>query len=277
MPPKPPWSIRSQGQDAVEDFFVLREGIPEGLLESLVGFVERHYCDRGLVVYERTEHLARILGRSLPTSRRALLDECYADADLLLDALDHALAYPPRGVSVHKSAAELEWYFRDARSVYSVNRVGQDEWELVYRQPPEVTKIVEQVTSERGRASEHLRSAWSLTFSRNSDPNAACIEAVKAVEAAARGTIEPKNPKATLGTMIAAIKSKPDKWETDLAAPDIDDVGTVLGMMETIWKGHLRHGNPDEPLEVPMERCEMIVHAAAILVHWFQSKKVWLA
>ena len=60
------------------------------------------------------------------------------------------------------------------------------EFELAYRQPPEITELVEAVTSNRDRASEHLRRAWSLAFSREADPNAACVEATKAIEAAAR-------------------------------------------------------------------------------------------
>ena len=61
--------------------------------------------------------------------------------------------------------------------------------------------------------------------------------------------------------MIAAMEAKPTKWATYLTSPDLDGVGTVIGMMKAVWKGHLRHGNPNEPLDVPSERCEMIVHS----------------
>jgi len=74
--------------------------------------------------------------------------------------------------------------------------------------------------------------------------------------------------------MIAAMEAKPTKWATDLTSPDLDGVGTVIGMMKAVWKGHLRHGNPSEPLDVPAERCEMIVHSAALLVHWFTSGRM---
>lgn len=168
----------------------------------------------------------------------------------------------------------VKTFFDDARSVCDVFHVKDDEYEIGYRQPPEITELVENVTSDRSRASEHLRRAWSLGFSREAEPNAACIEAVKAIEAAAKSTIEPNNSRATLGTMIKAMENKPIKWQTDLGSPGSDDLKTIIGMMKMLWKGHQRHGNPDDPIEVSGERCEMVVHSAALLVHWFLSGRI---
>lgn len=274
MTPRPPWSAR-KNRKALDDFYVLREGIPDGLMNSLMGFLAEHYTIGHHAKVERTEHLARITGRSLPQYREELLTAFLRDEDLLLDAIDHALAYPDFNFQPPWEAAEMvKSFLDDARSVYDVFHVGGHEYKIDYRQPPEITELVEEVTSDRSRAAEHLRRAWLFAFSREADPNAACVEATKAIEAAARSTIEPNNPKPTLGTMIAAMEAKPTKWNTDLTSPDIDGVGTVIGMMKAVWKGHLRHGNPNEPLDVPAERCEMIVHTAALLVHWFSSGRV---
>ena len=276
MAPKPPWSVR-KNRKSVEEFYVLREGIPDGLRNSLMEFLDAYYTRGGFVITEHSEHLARILGRSLPRdSGQLLLDAFWQDEDLLLDAVDHALSFPSQhdGQPPWEAAGMVRSFLDDARSVYDVIQVGDYEYEIGYRQPPEITAILEKVTSDRSRAAEHLRRAWSLAFSRDADPTAACVEAAKAIEAAARATIEPNNPRATLGTMIAAMEAKPSKWATDLTSPDLDGVGTVIGMMKTVWKGHLRHGNPNEPLDVPAERCEMIVHSAALLVHWFTSGRL---
>ena len=156
----------------------------------------------------------------------------------------------------------------------SLPRVGAHQ--LGYRQPPEISELVEYATSDRSRAYEHLRRAWLSAFSREPDLNAACIEAVKAIESAARGIIEPNNSRPTLGTMIKAMKNKPAKWQTDMRAPDSEDIKTIINMMKTVWKGHmhLRHGNPDEPIDVSSEQCEMIIHSAALLAHWFSSGNV---
>lgn len=93
------------------------------------------------------------------------------------------------------------------------------------------------------------------------------------MEAAARATIEPNNQRATLGTMLRAMEAKPEKWTTSFPS-DAASLETVMSMMRMIWKGHLRHGNPDEPLDVSPETCEIIIHTAAVLVHWFTSGKV---
>ena len=44
--------------------------------------------------------------------------------------------------------------------------------------------------------------------------------------------------------------------------------------MRMIWKSHLRHGNANEPLDVSVETCEMLVHTAAVLVHWFTTGRI---
>ena len=274
MAPRPPWSIR-KSRKRTEEFYVLRDGIPDGLMNSLLGFLDAHFCGGHHVRTERTEHLARVVGRSLPAYRNELLDLFYRDEELLFDALDHALTYPDFQIQhPYEAAQTIKSFLGDARSVYDVFQVDGGTYEIGYRQPPEITQLLEEITSDRGRASEHLRRAWSLGFSREADLNAACIEAIKAIEAAARSTIEPGNARATLGTMIAAVASKPTKWQTDLGSPGSDDLETVLGMMKMVWKGHLRHGNPNDPIDVTIERCEMIVHTAAILVHWFLSGRV---
>lgn len=259
----------------MEDFYTLREGIPDGLQNSLVNFLSWHFTYDNYARTDRVERLARITGRSLSRDRNDLLTEFFADEELLFDAIDHALAYPDRNVQQPWEAArDMKSYLDEARHVYDVVYLGRNEYELGYRQPPEISSLVEEVTSNRSRASEHLRRAWSLGFSRDADPNNACIEAAKAVEAAAKDTITPNDQLATLGRMIGEMKANPEKWLTDLGSPGSEDLMTVIGMMKMMWNGQLRHGNPDEPLDMSAEQCQMIVHTAAILVHWFQSDKV---
>ena len=262
----------------MEDFYALREGVPDGLMNSLLGFLNRHFANGDFVRTDRVERLARISGHSLSNYRSDLLDQFFSDEELLFDAIDHALAYPDFHVQHPFDAArEMKSYLDEARHIYDVIDLGGNEYELAYRQPPELTAVVEDATSDRSRASEHLRRAWSLGFSRDADPNNACIEATKAVEAAAKATIIPDDTKSTLGKMIAAMEAKPTKWLTDLGSPGSDDLVAIVRMMKMMWEGHLRHGNPDEPIDVTIEQCQMIVHTAAILVHWFQSGRIRLA
>lgn len=280
MTPRPPLS-RRHSKDSVEDFFVLREGIPDGLLNSLLEIfvdyftIRNRYGSGRSLNLERTEHLARLIGRDLPQSFEQLFQFMANDPKLLLDAVDHALQYPNQHTQQHLEILEKAIVFLDeARSVYTVMPLEGSSCQLALRQPPELTVLVEQVTSDTSRASEHLRRAWTHAFARDPDASSACFEAAKAVEAAARSTIEPKNSKATLGTMLRAIESKPEKWATEIETPDARSLETVISMMRMIWKGHLRHGNPDDPLDVSTEQCEMIVHTAALLVHWFTAGRI---
>ena len=277
MTPRPPWSRRKNRESAAE-FFVLREGIPDGLMNSLMDFVGAYFTAGYDVRVQRTEHLARLVERQLSRESQELLEMFFRDEELLLDAIDHALHYPDWHNRVsfgephpRDAAIALKSHLDDARSVYDVFLVEDFEYELGYRQPPQLTELIEDVTSNKTRAAEHLRRAWSLAFAREPDLNAACVEATKAIEAAARDTVEPKNPRATLGTMIAAMDNKPAKWTTDFASSGSNSLETIIGMMKMVWKGHLRHGNPNEPLDVPIERCEMIVHTD---FHWFLSGRV---
>ena len=268
MTPRPPWSQR-QTAESVEQFFVLREGVPDGLLGSLLGIVDAYYGDN-LDGPDRVAYLARLTDRALSGPNDLL---CVVEDDhvLLLDAVDHALSYPDSDSFALER--EVKSFLDDARSVYDVTEAGWSRFELTWRQPPEITELVEQATSERSRAADHLRRAWSHACGRLPKPTEACLDAVKAVEAAARTTIEPDNGKATLGTMIKTVEQKPQKWTTSCPA-DAGSVETVAVMMRMIWKAHLRHGNPDEPLDVPVETCEMLVHTAAVLVHWFTTGKI---
>ena len=248
----------------------MREGVPEGLLHSLLGIVVAYY-DSGLKGPTRVAHLARLTDRVL-SKPNDLLYAVADDHELLLDAVDHALSYPPDN-NPDTLAQKVKSFLDDARSVYDVAEAGWPRFELTWRQPPEITELVEQATSERSRAAEHLRRAWSHAFARQPKPTDACLDAVKAVEAAARSTIEPNNGKATLGTMIKAVEQKPQKWTTS-CPDDADSVETVAVMMRMIWKAHLRHGNPNKPLDVTVETCEMLVHTAAVLVHWFTTGRI---
>lgn len=122
------------------------------------------------------------------------------------------------------------------------------------------------------RAAEHLRRAWSKAFARRSDPNGACLEAVAAIEVAAKPVVCPNNSKATLGTIIRDMNSKPSKWTTDTEADA--DIEKIVAMLELVWTGHFRHGDEAKPIDVTRDGGMMIVQLASVLVHWFRSGRV---
>jgi hypothetical protein len=69
-------------------------------------------------------------------------------------------------------------------------------------------------------------------------------EAIKAVESAAHSVIQPRNTKATLGTMLGELRTARHKFGTALVtAAGKDPILPVEEMMRALWEGQTsRHG-----------------------------------
>lgn len=279
---KPPFSKR-QNPEELEAFHALQEGVPEGLLPSLRDWTVSKYTFRPtgrsfytqpVVSNEKLRLLERRTDRQIMPDydRRDPIefrDQLTADRMLLLDAADMALSWVDRG-----AAAELESFLVDARSMYCVREDEHGNYELQNRHPEEMSALIDHETNQPGRAAQHLRGAWSKCFGRDPDTNEACMEAVKAIEVAGVSEVIPDDPAPTLGKMCAAIRLKPEKWETD---SEFDgSVATVLALMDMVWKGHYRHGDETAPLEVSQEAAEMTVQTAVLLVSWFRTGRIRL-
>ena len=275
---KPPFSIRLN-PERQEEFVALRKGIPSGLRPSLLRWTMFRYAGSDDVGYLGVyEYMLGLLERLtdkivLPDghrdSRRLLRDALSSDDELHLDAVDVALRFAGR-----RESAELESYLRDARSAYCVKQHDDDKYELQNRQSEEMSRLIDNEANQPGQAASHLRTAWSKCFGRKPQTNEACMEAVKAIEIAAKSVVTPDDGKATLGKMCSAIRAKPGKWETD---SDFDSgVETILSMMDMVWKGHLRHGDESVPSEVSQEAAEITVQTAVLLVSWFRSGRIRL-
>ena len=260
----------------MDEFFRLQQGITDGLLQSVLEWTVSQYtrADGYFLHAGRLGHLERIVDRHIvPVDGREELDELFdalvEDRELLLDAADVAL----RWADEHE-AALLEMYFREARSAYVVVEINDREHEIQLRQSQEMVALIESEANQPGRAAEHLRKACSKCFGLHPDLNEACFEAVKAIEVAGSPVVIPDDPEPTLGKMCGAVRDKPEKWETDSGFDG--SVQTILAMMDMVWKGHLRHGDEDAPLEVSQEAGEMTVQTAVLLVGWFRSGRIRL-
>lgn len=265
---KPPFSIRTD-PERLEEFFVVREGVPDGLMPSLLDWAGQRYWDAEWSARNNNvRQLERRLGTSLPEHPSELRGAFRRYYELLLDAIDVVLTTnrDPQGASV------LSEILAEARSVYTVGVDENGDYELQFRQPPELTETVRAAADGSSSAAHHLRLAWSSAFARESEPTAACDEAVRAIEAAAKPVVTPNDSQATLGKMIAAMRDAPHKWTTDSNAAD--DIDAVVAMLELVWKGYRRHGDPNQAAEASADTAQMLVQTAALLVHWFQSGHV---
>lgn len=274
MQPKPPFSVRNS-PEKLEDFFVLREGLPDWLKRPMWSFLASTVSVYGPMGRQISpvfiDMLAGLTGHSLPQDSQDLVSVLSGNDELLLDAVDYAMAWT-REEPIWKHVQDLNTHLDNARSIYTIGRDDSGRYEIQYRQPPELTQIVEEATSRRDRSARHLQEAWSNAFKRDANLNAAGAAAVKAVEVAAKPVIIPDNNKATLGQIISAMRDKAEKWETDSEADG--GIEAITDMMDQIWKGHHRHGDETKPFEASAAGTQMIVHLAVLLVHWFNEGKI---
>lgn len=280
---RPPFSQR-QSKEAQEEFYVLREGVPSGLARSLVLVVLDHFF--GVDDFDGRRHLDtaealrfdRATDFALPGDWHDCRSVLVDDSERLLDAVDFILgryepgsAHSPGGTSA-ATVGVIQVFLDESRSIFTVGQDGAGFCELQRRQADELTQVMQTAMTAGGHAAEHLRRAWSKAFGREQDLNGCCDAAVRAIEVVAKPIVSPKNENTTLGTLIADMRNKPSKWETDSEAPR--DVDTVIAMMEMVWKGHYRHGDESVSIDVNAEGAMMVVHLATMLVEWFRAGNV---
>lgn len=280
--------LRLRGSDDISQHRGPFEGVPEWLFGPLWTWVvdQMPVWYRGFRASAITEYrgVAMALRVSIddpqdpnPTDARGLqanlLDLVKSEGELLLDVADYVA-----------SQMDLRGADRDeGRKLASILDSAGSAWSLREGPPPrlerrvsgEETSSAMAVMDTAGRAGQHIAVAWGAAYGRQPDATKAYREAVRAVEAAAEPSISPQNSKETLGTMIADMKAKPDRWRVLLGGADQEAaVLHVAGIMELLWKGQYdRHGtaNSAVPMAVSPEEAEAAVQLAVPLVQWFTS------
>lgn len=261
----------------------LHDGVPNWLRQSLADWVRERLVD---AMGNPQRALLRVIERVLrwPLDWRwkesgalaTVLNGAGSQPKRFLGAVDLLLSRLDAGRSDHsREAAALEIALRQGGSLWRVvNRNGT--LGLEQRVDEAVQKAAEKAMQPGDPAGRLLSDAWHALYGREPDPSEAYRDAVRAVEAAAKPVITPKDPKATLGKMIGAMREAPGKWTFPISA-GASGVDTVRELMDLVWQGQKdRHGDPDieGPVDVGREEAEVAVHAAVTLVHWFRSGAV---
>jgi hypothetical protein len=295
-----PLSVR-QGRSAaaIESYEALVAGVPEYARESLLRWIEDYAREVGpdalaelILLLECNLHRG-LGGSTLKPGGHEVFRRMYAvgmrppemedfrrrlshDPNLLLDVIDltaSAMAANPQHVQ------HQEWLRR--------LRIILDEagLEVMLLQSEEFCGLVRRVDTTSGariaaaaakpdRAAVHLAAAWAAAYGRHPNPSLAYREAVRAVEAAGKPLISPKNARTSVGTMKRDLRAKPENWRHVLCDDATAGVEPVATMMDLLWNGQLdRHGTDDNrvPLTVSPEQAEAAVHIALTLVEWFRS------
>lgn len=166
--------------------------------------------------------------------------------------------------------------FKEGGSAWRVEAPRDGIPHLVQRVPDEINVRYQAEVSAKTRAAEYLRAAWHEMYGRDPDPTEAFEQAVKAVEAAARPVLAPRDRDATLTKMTAQLRDSKHNWALELAAgaEHTTGVDALHSMMDALGKGqHTRHGKPDpsQPKDHTPAEAEAAVHLALTLVRWFQA------
>ncbi len=265
---------------------VLHEGIPHHLassakqfITSVCGFYDRrqyHLDENRLRAVERTIELTLDW-----TSRsQALFSLIRATSDPVVgvDVLDFLVSNDGGGAAT----SDLEMALTEAGSAW---RVQADSSGLERRVDETVSREAA-MAAAHGKSGEYLRDAWAPAYGVRPDPSAAYSQSVKAVEVAAHRLVSPKDKLATLGKMVAELKSNATKYVVILVGNgeiatkgDTDAVTIARLMAQLLWtRQHDRHGNFDEskPISVSQVEAEAAVHLAALLVQWFETGVITL-
>ena len=268
--------LSARGKESAETFDALHEGVPVWLLSSLVAWLsdvlpELRYASGFPAFVSAFERSHRIVVPVVNArdERRGFITWVAAEPDRLLDTIDYCLATLPLS-SDHRVA--LDRALHEGGSTW---RVSSTRRGLASRLDGTVHQIAKDVTAVGGRPSEHLRVAYEKAFGRNSDASSAYREAIRAVEAALRPVVEPKNPKATLGSMSAVVRNAPQDFQMRLQpGTGADPVQMFREMLALLWTSQLdRHGTDDEsvPLTVSLEQAQDAVALATQVVQIVQT------
>lgn len=251
------------------------EGLPPWLKGPVLEWVNDAFLAGG---YEQDEalralqldfRLERPLGGQV-SARNDLIKRMRDDDEFALDVLDwmvHNHRYFSAGHQSQEWVDELGQLLNQGGSAWEVVTVEYMSHQLIRRVVGPVVEVLEQTASDATRAHGHLSAAWSKLMGRGPDPSGAYREAVKAVEAVAKPVVLPKDDRATMGLMIAAMRDKPAKWSTTLGTVD-----GVRAQMEAVWTGQFdRHGTDDEdaPLNVSQEEADAAFSICLNLVRQF--------
>lgn len=274
--PSPPLGRLSTRQGVPNDDDVLHEGVPEHLQGLLHKWTMRHLglrdSDSTVELSGRTEFLEALAARYRVTVRWDQ-DPLLVIVNLMYERPEEYLEVVDGHLQTMKSGSSL---------LDSYLTLGGSAWEVVEEPLPHLERRVSgeqralyaSATMPVDAAAQHLREAWANAYGRNPDPSDAWDHAIKAIEILLQPIASPANDKATLGSMLAALEAKPEKWVLALpsSSKKVDPVETITGMLRLIWPNPDRHGSGSGSSRVPtLDEAEQVVDLAVLVVSWLRK------
>lgn len=251
------------------------EGMPDHLLPHVLQwFAETTGLDEGM----ENDNVMRTVAMRLrlpvgvnATSRgvgQALLQRAESDDEFCLDLVDIALTLWGQRAD---NANRLEHLLRAAGSVWKV-APENDHLDLAVDETMQAT--YEAGVAPQDEAATQLAEAWAKAFGRTVDPSDAWDHAIKAVEVVLIPVVLPKNPKATLGSVIATL-TPGSNWKMILPTNTLNfEVDYLVSLLRMMWPNPDRHGAATPGHTPTIEEARAVVSLAATLVQW--ARQAWI-
>jgi hypothetical protein len=264
----------------------LHEGVPDWLIDPLLDWLKdnlRAWSARQLSIRHRIsivdadhpEHAVRVaLGQRAWESENGRWELLDAIDYLCQSDLDADLAIPMDWIGNtpipgSEPLAILNRLLSAGGSAYCYR-----EGRLERRVADATVAAFERVAATpNDEASLHLRRAWQATYGRDPEPSRAYSEAVRAVEAVACPMFLPKDPKPTLGKVIARLRERPGDWYLVLAGEqEAAGVVPLRIMIQLLWTAQKsRHAGGPDTRDQLLTEAEAALSLAIACVQWFAS------
>ena len=180
------------------------------------------------------------------------------DNDMLLNIADYLLA---SDLATADDAARLRAFLLDSRSAW---RVDDDAQALALRVPPEEEESYQQAVAAGDAAAQYLSDSWDAVWKR-AEPSAqeAYLNAVSAIESILAPHVTPDDPRPSLGKMRAALRDKPEKWDTRFGGEKTVEV--LASLLDELLAAQVRHGGPQHLANTLEEARDSVTIAVAVV------------
>ena len=193
-----------------------------------------------------------------PNPVHVILNATVGDNDMLLNIADYLLA---SDLATADDAARLRAFLLDSRSAW---RVDDDAQALALRVPPQEEESYQQAVAAGDAAAQYLSDAWDAVWKR-AEPSAqeAYLNAVSAIESILAPHVTPDDPRPSLGKMRAALRDKPEKWDTRFGGEKTVEV--LASLLDELLAAQVRHGGPQHLANTLEEARDAVTIAVAVV------------
>lgn len=252
----------------IREPFELLEGVPEHIWAQMRPLLLNLLADRERFVDFIAVRL-HIPVSSAHSRAYELISAVDGDDDSILDVLDMyvRIAVAAGDAADRSVLSNINMLLEQGHSAW---RLNVEDGRVERRVSDEATAMYESIQSEKDRVAERLSDAWRFVFGRSPDPSAAWDRCTKAIEAALKPIVSPKNSLATYGTIVRDLEQKPAKWDADMRGATAEErTLAFIDLLKQVPFAPDRHeGDAPPPISLDVARSVVIITTSILeIVH----------